>query len=335
MSFLDPDDYFLIIYYPPKDFGNGNVTLSLEDLKQVRAAGPKTVLIQTDWDMLELQQGVYNWGWLDQMMSNAQQAGFKVLMQEYVTGPTWCPKEWYLQSATTQNEHNQLSIWNRDAQDYIGHHDTLLSKRYPDAHLMCSQGIVGESYLPFIMENPFCDLAAVKSRQEFEGGDEDWLKDSVINTMIERNWLLMTLNKEPEIWHSAHYTIGWDAKSCGGFEGNGARFIRDVLEAERISLPLAKINGIQYTYWFEGSDRQMYPDYWAAVREDRDKYGIDFFVEAGYCDGLPRHTPMLVAEGHKGFILAPFSPMHNNNRLEGWMLQNIRSSFDILDRRGK
>lgn len=351
MSFLDPDDYFLVMWYPPMEFSKdqgilpGMKSLSGDDLKRIREVGPKTVIIQTSWEMLEPAKGEYHWDYLDRMVRLAQQADMKVLMLEYIFGPTWCPAEWYLQSPTTpKNAFRQLSIWNRDAQDYTKYMDVQIAERYGgDIHLVCSQAIVGESYLPFTMENPFHDPAAVQSFREFTRVEQSeprnadpgsmtdrWLKQSIISTLLDRNRLLMELNTYPEIWHSAHHTLGWNPAKCGAYQGNGALYIRDVLDAEKAAFPTAKFNGIQYTYWWDGNNEPFYRDYRQWVREDRDKYKIDFYVEAGYCHGLPAHTQKLIDEGHKGFIFAPLSPNVPVDKLEPWMIEVIKNSYETI-----
>lgn len=351
MSFLDPDDYFLIMYYPPMEYRpeQGIIRamkyLSGDDLKRIRDAGPKTVMIQTNWEMLEPEQGKYQWDYLDTMVRNALQADMKVLLHEYVFGPVWCPKEWYLQSLTHKNDFNQLSIWNKDARHYLDQFLRQVAARYVSdkVNLACSMSIVGESYLPFMMENPFHDPAAVESYRAFVSTEqaepreadpgsmtEKWLKNSIIAYILYRNALLMTLNHRQEIWHSAHHTLGWNPKKCGAYAGNGASYIRDVLDAEREAFPIAKFNGIQYTYWWDGNDEQFYKDYRQAVRDDRDKYNIDFYIEAHYCTGLAHHTRMLIEEGYKGFILAPISPNMPETKLEDWMIKIIRESYETL-----
>lgn len=351
MSFLDPDDYFLIMYYPPMEYRPeqgvypAKKYLSGDDLKRLRDAGPKTVMIQTNWEMLEPEQGKYQWDYLDTMVRNALQADMKVLLHEYVFGPAWCPKEWYFQSRAHKNDFNQLSIWSVDARDYLRDFVKQLGKRYVSdkVNLVCSMSIVGESYLPFMMENPFYDPGAINSyryfvqvrdaepREAIPGSIVDrWLKESIIDAIVQRNRELVGINNRLEIWHSAHHTLGWNPKKCGAYAGNGASYIRDVLDAEKIVFPTAKFNGIQYTYWWDGNNEQFYKDYRQAVRDDRDKYNIDFYIEAHYCTGLSCHTKLLIEEGHKGFILAPISPNLPETKLEDWMIKIIRESHETL-----
>jgi hypothetical protein len=143
---------------------------------------------------------------------------------------------------------------------------------------------------------------------------EAWYRQSIIEAMCKRNRLIMDLNGREEIWTSAHHLWAYQGA------GSGAQYIRDVLDAYVATFPGVKINGINYTYWVHGNNFNYAP----MLDQDIDKYGIDFYVGAEYCEGIPVFLPHLLKSKIRGFIVAPFSVLTNHSTLEDWMLDNIR-----------
>lgn len=346
MSFLRDDDHILLMDNPPS-FPNylhvGDRGMKGDDFKRLADAGIRTTVNYTHWGLIETAMGERDWSYLDKAVEDAQAAGLKVLISDYTYGPSCLPVDWYQSSNQPRDEDRslgQLSIWNKEAQGYVDEFVRLLGSRYvcDEVNLFCTQAHYGESFLGFEPDNIFYDRAAVESFREFIGdstalpvpyphrtpvGDpltDEWLKQSIISAMLHKQRLVIELNGNNEIWHSAHHLCAWQGA------GAGAKFIRDVLDAYVEGIPGVKINGVQYTYWVHGNNF----NYATMIEEDIDRYGIDFYVGAEYCEGLPIFTPRMLKSRLKGFILAPLSVLMNYIRLEPWMLENIRDSIEMM-----
>lgn len=337
MDFLKDDDYFLVLdHISPRK-------LTLEELKRVRQTGAKVLIYHTNWKFLEPEMGKYDWVDMDNAIKMAEEADFKVLLGDFSVGADCLPKEWYVASNPRLEEPDRrwgaLSIWNKDAMDYVENFIRVLGNRYGNdrVNIMNQQPIAAETYLPFEPENVYFDDAAIQSYREFVGDysvipdkwkltsctepTRTWIKNSIINFVTRRNQVLMEVNNNKEIWHSTHWC--WATMGQGG----GAMFIRDVLDHQKAVTPDIKIHGIQYTYWCHGEG------YKKLVREDAKKYNIDFYVGAEYCEGLPVYMPQMLKEKYKGFIIAPLSPLTNHERMEDWMFVNMKNAYDTLSRR--
>jgi len=337
MEFLKNDDYFLVLdHISPRK-------LTLEELKRIRATGAKVLLYHTNWNLLEPQMGVYDWTDMDSAIKMAEDADFKVLLGDYSMGASCLPEEWYVASSPRLQEPdrrwNVLSFWNKDAMNYLENFISILGNRYGNGrvNIMCQQSVAGETYLPFEPDNVFFDDAAIQSYREFVGDStaipskwslticpeptRTWFKNSILDAIVRRNKFLTELNGNSEVWHSGHHC--WATMGQGG----GAMFIRDVLNALRANIPNVNFHGIQYTYWYHNET------YKNKVREDANNYGIDFYVGAEYCEGLPVYMPQMLKEKYKGFIIAPLSPLTSHERMEEWMYVNMTNAYNTLSRR--
>ena len=340
MSFLK-DDFILVM-----DFIFEGRPLSYDNLCQIRDAGVKTVTYFTDWSQIEKARGVYDWSILDRAVNDATKAGLKILIGDYSQGAAWCPKEWYcatLNNTPIENQQIQhwksLSIWNKEAQQYVEDFIRLLGSRYisDTVKLYSTQSVAGESYLPFEPDNPFYDVSAIEDYRKYVNNDtalpipyphrspngdaitNEWLRISVVNAMVRRNKLLIELNGINEIWHAGHHLCNWQYAGCG------SPFIRDVLDAYLVEFPGVIINGIQYTYWYHEAF-----DYKNMLTNDIKRYNMKVWAGAEYCTGLQSYTPQLLKSNIYGFILGILSPLSNFTKVEPWMINNIRNSYNAI-----
>jgi len=340
MSFLK-DDFILVM-----DFIFEGRPLSYDNLCQIRDAGVKTVTYFTDWSQIEKARGVYDWSILDRAVNDATKAGLKILIGDYSQGAAWCPKEWYcatLNNTPIENQQIQhwksLSIWNKEAQQYVEDFIRLLGSRYisDTVKLYSTQSVAGENYLPFEPDNPFYDVAAIEDYRKFVNNDtalpipyphrspngdaitDEWLRISIVKAMVRRNKLLIELNGINEIWHAGHHLCNWQYAGCG------SPFIRDVLDAYLVEFPGVIINGIQYTYWYHEAF-----DYKNMLTNDIKRYNMKVWAGAEYCTGLQSYTPQLLNSNIYGFILGILSPLSDFTKVEPWMITNIRNSYNAI-----
>jgi len=337
MSFLK-DDYILVM-----DFIFEGRPLSYDNLLQIKDAGVKTVTYFTFWDQIEIARGVYDWTILDRAVNDATKAGLKILISDYTKGAAWCPQDWYCASSPNDLSKimhwKSLSIWNKEAQQYTEDFIRLLGSRYisDTVKLYSTQSVAGESYLPFEPDNPFFDVSAIEDYRRFvnnsntlpiayplrsPNGDamtEEWLRESVVKAMVRRNKLLIELNGINEIWHAGHHLCNWQYAGCG------SPFIRNVLDAYLEEFTGVIINCIQYTYWYHSAY-----NYKEILTEDIKRYNMNVWAGAEYCTGLETYTPELLKSNIYGFILGILSPLSNITKLEPWMVNNIKNSYNAI-----
>lgn len=345
-GFLERDDNILLMTNPPVFPGfehRGDRSCSREDYKRLADAGIKTAVMYTNWGLIEREFGVRDWSYLDKAIEDAASAGLKILLSDYTWGAPCMPDEWYIASQNGVEKYlHQLSIWNNEAQNYVADFTREMAKRYVTnkVNIFCTQAAYGESYLFHDVPNIFFDKAALTSFRLYAGVDalpvpyryrtpeneqltDDWIGASIVEHMLRRNSLIMELNGNNEIWTSAHHLMVQQGA------GNGSKFIRWVLDAYKQNFPEVKIHGIQYTVWVHGNNF----NYRTMLKEDIAKYGIDFYGGAEYCDGIKHYLPALLASEFRGFIVAPFSILTDFQKLEPWMVENIKYANNAISGR--
>lgn len=345
-GFLEQDDNILLMTNPPVFPGfehRGDRSCSRKDYQLLADAGIKTAVMYTNWGLIEREFGKRDWSYLDKAIEDAASAGLKVLLSDYTWGAPCLPDDWYVASQNGVEKYmNQLSIWNKDAQDYVADFTREMAARYANerVNIFCTQAAYGESYLFHEILNIFYDKAALASFRTYAGAGavprpygyrdpsnepitDAWIGRSIIETMLRRNGLIMELNNRKEIWTSAHHLMVQQGA------GNGSKFLRFVLDAYKECWPDALLHGIQYTVWVHGNNF----NYRTMLREDITKYGIDYYAGAEYCDGIKRFTAELLASEFRGFIVAPFSILTDYHKLESWMLENIEHANKAISGR--
>ena len=98
MTFLDPDDYIIIM-----DMNVGNLApgteLTLDEMKMLADAGVKTLYYQAAvrWDRMQpTQDSPIDWSNLDQWVENGRKAGMKMLVPPVFSFPRWLPNDFFL-----------------------------------------------------------------------------------------------------------------------------------------------------------------------------------------------------------------------------------------------
>jgi len=342
MSFLADDDYIIAM-----DFIYESRPLSYDNLCAIRDAGIKTLSYFTFWDQIEPDRGVYDWSILDSAIERANKAGLKVLISDYSKAPGWFKQDWYVRTMHGDKQclvtnWNGLSFWNNEAMDYLDNYIRLLGSRYVSdtVKLYCTNSVAGESYIQFEPDNCFYDRAAIEDYRNYVNNatalptpyphrspnnddpmTDEWLRKSIINALFLRQKLLIEINGINEIWHSAHHLCNWQYAGCG------SKFIRDVLDAYVVEFPCVNINCLQYTYWYH-----VAYNYKPMLEQDIQKYNMRVWAGAEYCTGLQTYTPELLNSNIYGFILGILSPLSNFTKVEPWMIDNIRNSYNAIKR---
>jgi hypothetical protein len=320
MSFLADNEHIILMDIPkvPYALSQGQHALRVDELKQLRQVGVGTALEYVWWDRIVADQ---SWDHVDEMVNRCREAGLKVLLSTYQVAPQGLNSKWYLRQKDG-GQFNHLSLWNEEAQAYEHGFLKEICRRYNSEDVLCINSLQcdGETVLP--LDPAFYDEAAVESYRAFTNSNrlpvlmeretQDWLRRSLIETLIDQQRIFLDNSKFYEVWFQLHPQIT--------HLGTGNQFIRDIYQAFREALPLVEIYSIQYTYFPHGKF------YWDKIAYDRVTYDVRFIGGAEHCAGLLPNTPIGISHGLRGLILGPTHPFTGYERLQPWMVDLVQEA---------
>lgn len=329
MNFMKDDEFLLLmVHCEDRAIGFEKMTiLSTQDRKRLYDVGVRTAHEQPAWSKVEPARGQYDWGYLNRIIQRNRDAGLKSLIQ--LSGwrvPTWCPREWRAMRKEGHYEDEQLSFWNREAQEYVDSYYQAVINQYPeeDVGFFFGEFQGGEGALP----PTWCvfDNAAVEDYKRVYGNDAqpimdnpdtiDWMGKAIIEHTLRVQRFLYPKHKE--IWNSQQWLMNQWNKGFGNFNQP------ELLRLFRQEFPDACIVLLQYTY-FDSFHPQENAEY---VDMLRDISGCEVIVEAMFCKGLPETTPKSIAKGFRGQIVMPANDS-GGEAFQDWMIDNIRNSHNL------
>jgi hypothetical protein len=318
MAFMDTDEYLLLMDLP-KCTGE---MINLSELGAMRSVGIKTALVtQSAWSITEPSpNGGIDFGYIDRRVDTLHEAGYKTLIASSTEHPYWFPLEWY-GKMSNNGRLNAFCVWNTEAQkryleyfvkirDHFNNNtDTLVY----DCHVSLGEAIYG-------LYPAYYNPLAIKSFQDRwqttdlptprEPRTDLWLKESYVQMMMDQQSIMVD-NHWREIWTSIHPEIA----NQGDFFTSGVSFIDDIY-TEYAKLPGVSIHQIWYTWIQHGG---VYPLY----RQYKNKFNLQVFGGAEYCEGLSQTVPLAIKEKNRGLIFGPLHPFTGHKQLEVWMLEKI------------
>lgn len=329
MNFLCENEFLLLMVHCEGraiGFENQHI-LDVSERTRLREVGIQTAHEQPAWALIEPARGQYDWAYLDNIIQRNRSAGMKSLIQ--LPGwrvPSWVPPEWRARQQNGAFENEQLSLWNKDAQEYLdGYCRTVINKYLaPDIMFFWGEFQGGEgSYPP---SSCFFDTNALNDFHSKFGNDAvpnileqntlSWFKDKIVEHHI---WLSK--------WFYPQYKELWDCKQelmdrwTKAF-GNYAQ--PDILEAYQKEFPDSNLVLLQYTY-FDDAHTEIEKAWVDMLIET---FKCETIVEAMFCGGLPKTTPLAIAKGFRGQIVHPANNSAGET-FEQWMVDNIRNSHDL------
>ena len=324
-SFILPHEKILLMDLPNQDYEYEKRPMALDDLKKCREVGIETAFQFIWWNKIETAPGVYDWTMVEEAINRVMSADMKLILFLYEMPPQFYPDDWYLiQDSGHRITH--LSLWNPEAQAKEHEFIKMFCERYVSdkIHIANSLQRDGETMLPIVP----CVRGshAIKSYQERYGTSEitgdnpntlEWLKESVLNTLIEHQNIFLSYNHHRDIWGAYHKKI--HSKWCG------TSFIDSLYQKYReVYTDTVNINVIQFTYIPHGHS------FYSEIKRDIEKFGLNVWGGSEYCEGLPSASPIAKEFKLRGLVTAPIHPFVPHRTIEPWMIENFKNAINLL-----
>lgn len=297
MAFLDPDEH-IIIMEVGHNIHVGPHYMTPDEYKQIRDIGLKTVYHQAaiNWQKIQpTADSPLDWSYLDAYMENIINAGLKALIPFIYHPPEWWPDEYFLTRIFPYIP-NYSNAEIGAALDNLAH---LVIERYPPASIQLIYAIPADGEFPheFWPQTPTLNF----------------LTEYLTNFLVARQMVLS--QQHGEMWTAYHlYT--------------NPQWLPAVYDGLRDALPDVDFYSIAFTHFIH-HQQPLYD----RVARARDKWNIKYFAGSEYCQGIHPHLPMALEQGIWGFITAPLYPGPCPERLEPWMLDNLKLANAALQAR--
>lgn len=328
MHFLKDDEFIVLMAHNAHRTSDDDTyhVSTLEERIRMREAGIQTTHEQPAWSVLEPSQGNYNYGYLEDIINLNREAGLKSLLQ--ISGwrvPKWIPDEWRAKRRDGILETEALSFWNEEAEEYSDAFYEKIINRYKDQKdvmFFFGEYQGGEGAYP----PTWClyDTAALEDYKKVYGSSAvpvpdspetlAWFGEKILDHFIRKACYFRKAYNE--IWNCQQYLMDTWTKAFGNFKH------AETLELFHKTWPKCNIVLLQYTY-FDSSHNQDCKDFVDKLVEISN---CEVIVEAMYCKGLPVTTPQAIAKGFRGQILHPAPERFSGEKLEDWMVENIKTS---------
>jgi hypothetical protein len=325
--------------------GNGRL-FNHDELCQLRDAGVQTVLSQaTDWNEF-VHNGhwkAFDWNYFDDYLTRLDKVGLKCILHMWFTQYSHFPPEFYVESQQGIVK-GMLSPWHEQAQEINLEVLRTIRDRYAsDKVLLASaQAQGGERIL--LNEAAYYDVNAIEDWESrgcsglpnhtTEHG-QDWLKEAYLKLVMDQQRILIE-QPSREIW----FMLSWRKMTHLHNMPHGCQFLPDFLEGFKSLNPTA-INHISFNYFtYEQA-------HWDLMKSVREQWGFNEFAGAEYCEGLRDGAPMqggkhseptgrlAVKHGLRGLLVHPCHAFTHHDRLEPWMVQQIKEANQGFKQRGK
>jgi len=333
MNFMKKDEFLLLMVHcegRAKEWqlpGGRQHILSVEERARLREVGIQTAHEQPAWNLIEPSKGVYDFDYLENIITRNRDAGLKSLIQ--ISGwnlPEWMPNEWRARRDDGTYEDEMLSLWNEEAQEYSDHYYQLMIDNFPtdDVAFFFGEFQGGEGALP----STWCiydDFALEEFHSKF--GSEarpvpdapetlEWMGNKIIEHYVRKSKILYPSYKE--VWNEQQYLMDRWTKASGNYVQP------DIMKKQREMFPDACIVLLQYTYFDSSHDERDVN--WVDNLVDVSQ--CEVLVEAMFCKGLPETTPKAIAKGFRGQVVMPANePSHTS--LDDGMINAIRDSHNL------
>ena len=329
MRFMKDDEFLLLMVHAEDravGFEKWHI-LTTEERKRLYDVGIRTAHEQPPWNKVNPSREHYDWGYLDHMIGRNRNAGLKSLIQ--LPGwrvPKWVPQEWKARRKEGMYEDEALSFWSVEAQQYIDEYIQTVMDHYPeeDVGFFFGEHQGGEGAYPPTW-CVFDDSALENYKNTFgssaipEIGNPDsmsWFGDKVVQHYIDRARLFYL--RQGEAWNAQQRLMDKWSKAYGNFVQP------DIMETYSKVYPDISVVLLQYTYFDDshGADEQNWVDNLIKISN------CETIVEAMFCDGLPKTTPLAIAKGFRGQIVHPANGFDNVS-LSDDMVNKIRDSHNL------
>jgi hypothetical protein len=305
---------------------------TLEDRIRYREAGIQTAIEYPQWYALEPSKGQYDFSHVEEILRLNREAGMKTIFAiPGFVNPEWMPDEWFIKSIEGKIDRRVLSFWNIDAQAYLIHYCVSLIKKYgaEDVLFIFSESENGENNLPTTPS--FYDDHALAEYRSIYGSlaypdinnitsypqTKEWLRKSALAHHMELQGVFYPQKKE--IWNMMQWLYDqWSKATLNFVQLELMQLYKQVWRDVEIVL-------LQYTF-FDDAHTDENAEY---VDRLMKKTPCQVIVEAHFASGLKITTPQAIAKGFRGQIICPTHPQSGKNKLEQWMLEEIKKSNEL------
>lgn len=341
MNFMDDTDFLLLMAHNETrtdDFNKKNYknfgykaqqyVLTVQDRKRLYDVGMRTAHEQPAWQSIEPSKGEYNFDYLDMLINRNREAGLKSLMQIHGWRiPYWMPDEWKAKTEDGIIEEEVLSLWNKEAQEHGDKLYKTLDEHYwndKDVAFFFGEWWGGE----YVYPDTWCvyDDAAIDDYIRIFGTsawpEPDtpemlyWFGKKATEHFIHRAELLYP--KFHEVWNMQQFVVDKYSKAYGNF------IQLDLYRAYRKLWPDGCIVSCQCSYFDElhTKDSLLFIDFLKELTK------CEVIVEAHYCAGLPKTTPVAIAKGFRGQLVRP-AYENGATFLKDSHVENIKNSYNL------
>lgn len=325
-SFIGDDEFIILMDTTQWD---GHY-LNVSELKTLRSIGVKTCLwIGPMWDEFEREPLAkeLNWEYFDDYMERMAAADMKCLVPLWMKQSMRYPAEWYVRRRAGY-VFGTFSPWHKKAQARADLLMEMVRDRIssPTCQVISGQNHGGERVL--LNEPAYLDQFALKDWQKEHEGEPDhktaegaeWLRQAYLKLLVRQQKILVQ-SEHREIWFAlSRYKATVANISCHGCE-----WIDDYIEAWQKLKPRS-INHISFNYFPYGSE-------YKPVLDEKEKYGINQFVGAEYCEGLRDGNGRKAIKQGLRIICGPTHPYAKHDHLDKWMVDVMQQNIEWYRRK--
>jgi hypothetical protein len=298
--------------------------LPADDIKALVDAGIRTAMIfHVDWNRIEPVRGERSYQYLVDRVGLLNDCGMKSLVMCHSYLPAWIPDEWKVRNqagATLQ----MISPWNSEAMAYVTGFYSEFGLTFMKPYSMAMNGWLTDGETLFPNEVCIFDDAAKAAYRQVYGGEEpgtsvahslEFLKSMQISLFVFLNETLAQYNLGYEIWTQLHPALA-------GYVGNGCAYTADMLGAFKQRHACGQINHL-YCTWTQ------WDGYFPQMMGLKQAFGERVYGGAEYAEGVIDQTRKAISVGIDGLLIGPCHPFTGHERIEPWMLDNIKTAMGL------
>jgi hypothetical protein len=324
---MNESEWLLLMNYNPYMPEKPHV-MTLDERKRLREAGIQTALEYPCFYVVEPQMGTYDFSSIENILELNRGAEMKTIFSvpnPYF--PSWLPDEWKGKHESGNLNHSMVSFWHKEGIQHMKDYIQMMIDRYlaPDVMFIWAEQDTGESAFPsyfFYEECAKQDFIEKYGNSEFKYGAPDvmkWMEDKTVDHFVEMQEIFYP--QYHEVWNNLQWLI--NLRNPASLNYLQAR----IFQAFKDRFPDVNIVLLQYTYWDSSHTAECH-NY---VDNLKRTYDCDVIVEAMFCRGLPETAPKTMVKGYQGQILCPTHPHTKEQKLEDWMVDNIRSATKLWE----
>jgi hypothetical protein len=322
MNFMRPEEWLLLMNYNPYMPEKSHI-MTLDERKLLRDAGIQTAIEYPCFYAIEPSRGKYDFSSIENILELNRGAEMKTIFSvpnPYF--PSWLPDEWKSKHENGALNHSMISFWSKEGIQYMKDYLNMLINRYlaPDVMFVWAEQDTGESAFPSYFFYEDCAVEDFRrehpdTKLDFTNPDlKEWLEEKTIEHFVEMQEVFYP--QYHEIWNNLQWLI--NHRNPASLNYLQPRIFQEFRER----FFDVKIVLLQYTYWDSSHPKESH-DYVDMLKR---VYDCDVIVEAMFCNGLPTTAPKTMAKGYQGQIICPTHPHTKEQKLESWMVDNIRNA---------